>query len=396
MSPRDGTPWASVPDHDWDAWQWQMTHRVRTEAELAAVLCLTDSERDAMRDAATRLRTDITPYFATLLSREDATCPLRRQVVPQRQELQVLAHESADPLAEDDHSPVPGLVHRYPDRVALFTTSQCASYCRFCTRSRIVGKPFRQAGPAGLRPAFDYIARHPEVRDVLLTGGDPLLLADDGLDAVLAEVRAIPHVEIVRINTRIPIFLPQRIDVALVDTLKRHHPLWINVHVNHPKELAPEARAALTRLADAGIPLGSQSLLMAGVNDCPNVFRALVHQLAALRVRPYYLYQCDPVLGSSAFVAPVEKGLEIIAALRGHTSGLCVPVFVIDAPGGGGKVALQPNALVSHSTDRVLIRTYQGDEVSYHQPGQYEPHAAAACGYCTAATLSRAGAAIQA
>jgi lysine 2,3-aminomutase len=365
-----------------------MANRIRTAGELAAVLTLTDSERDAMQGAAARLRTDITPYFASLLAGGDSACPLRRQVVPQLHELRVLEHESADPLAEDDDSPVPGLVHRYPDRVALFVTAQCASYCRFCTRSRIVGKPFQHAGPRGVRPALEYIARHPEVRDVLLTGGDPLLLTDEALDTVLGEVRAIPHVQIVRINTRIPIFLPQRIDAGLADTLKRHHPLWLNVHINHPKELAPEARTAITRLADAGIPLGSQSLLMAGINDCPHIFRTLVHQLVALRVRPYYLYQCDPVLGSHHFVAPVEKGLEIIAALRGYTSGLCVPVFVIDAPGGGGKVPLHPNPLVSHSPDQVVIRNYEGAVVSYRQPREYQQHCSTDCEYCMAAVTS--------
>jgi lysine 2,3-aminomutase len=287
---------------------------------------------------------------------------------------------SSDPLAEDADSPVPGIVHRYPDRVGLLVTTECASYCRFCTRSRIVGKPLQIADRFEI--ALSYIRSHPEIRDVLLTGGDALLLHDRQLDDLLRRLRTIEHVDIVRASTRVPIFLPQRITGGLIDVLRKHHPFWMNINVNHPKELTVESEEALRKLADAGIPLGSQTVLMAGVNDCLAIIRSLLHRLVHNRVRPYYLYQCDPVKGAGHFRTPVSKGIEIMEGLRGHTSGYAVPTFVIDAPGGGGKTPLGPNYVISSSPRATVIRNFEGAIASYPEPDLYRPHDSANCSYC--------------
>lgn len=288
----------------------------------------------------------------------------------------------ADSLGEDAHSPVPGLVHRYPDRVLMLVTTQCASYCRFCTRSRLVGDSHVMFNSATYEAQLEYIAATPEVRDVLISGGDPLTLPLPVLERLLKRLREIPHVEVIRIGSRMPIFLPQRITSELVTMLSKYHPLWMNVHINHPKELTPEATAALGRLANAGIPLGSQTVLMAGINDCPNIIMALVHQLVRNRVRPYYLYQCDLVEGAGHFRTSVAKGLEIMESLRGHTSGYAIPTYVIDAPEGGGKVPLLPNYLLSMSDTKVVVRNYEGFITAYTQPKDYVPHDPATCPYC--------------
>jgi lysine 2,3-aminomutase len=359
-----------------------MTHRLRSVDDFARFIDLTPQERIGL-SAPKGFRVDVTPYFASLIDPHDPNCPIRRQVLPTSLELVPFDAELTDSLGEDAHSPVPGLVHRYPDRVLMLVTTQCASYCRFCTRSRLVGDGRMAFSAAVLDQQIAYIAATPQIRDVLISGGDPLTLPDRVLDGLLARLQSIPHVEVVRIGSRVPIFLPQRITPELTAMLARHHPLWMNIHINHPKEITPEAAQAFGRLADAGIPLGSQTVLMAGINDCPSVMKALVHKLVAQRVRPYYLYQCDLVHGAGHFRTPVAKGVEIIESLRGHTSGFAVPTFVIDAPEGGGKVPIGPNYLLSMSDHQVVVRNYEGVITAYSQPDSYQPHNPSTCAYCT-------------
>jgi lysine 2,3-aminomutase len=325
---------------------------------------------------------DITPYFASLIDPEDPKCPIRRQVIPTAQELVPFNAEMADSLAEDAHSPVPGLVHRYPDRVLMLVTTQCASYCRYCTRSRIVGDPSAQFSRKDYDAQINYIALNPQIRDVLVSGGDPLVLPQRVLEDLLQRLRDIPHVEVIRIGSRVPAFLPQRITPDLVDMVRRYHPIWMNVHFSHPKEITPEVEVALARLADAGIPLGCQSVLLAGVNDCPNVMKDLVHKLVKNRVRPYYLYQCDLVHGAGHFRTPVAVGTQIIESLRGHTSGFAVPTYVIDAPRGGGKIPIMPNYLLSQSPDHVVVRNFEGFISAYAQPEIYDRHDPNTCPSC--------------
>lgn len=382
-------PWDGIPRRQWEDWRWQLTHRLNTAEDFARVLRLTPQEITGLSNPQA-FRVDVTPYFASLLDPDDPACPLRRQVLPTARELESFAAASADPLSEAAQSPVPGLVHRYPDRVLMLLTTQCASYCRFCTRSRIVGNPHENFSAADLDRQVAYIAATPQIRDVLLSGGDALLLPDHLLHSLLTRLRAIAHVEVIRISTRVPIFLPQRITAALVEMLRLFHPLWINIHCNHPQELAPEVEQALARLADAGIPLGSQSVLMAGINDCPQIMLALVHALVKNRVRPYYLYQCDLVTGAGHFRTPVARGLEIMEALRGHTSGYAVPVYVLDMPQGGGKVPLAPTYLLSQSESRVVVRNYEGYISAYTQPEEYQSHRAEHCAYCQRARTSGA------
>ncbi|GAB4560430.1 MAG: KamA family radical SAM protein [Anaerolineae bacterium] len=374
-------PWNDVSLEQWRDWRWQLSHRLNTVEEFARIIRLTPEEITGL-SAPGRFRVDVTPYFASLMDPDDPNCPIRRQVIPTAHELVPFTAEMADSLAEDAHSPVPGLVHRYPDRVLMLVTTQCASYCRFCTRSRLVGDPHAQFSTADYDRQIEYIAAHPEIRDVLLSGGDPLILPQAILERLLRRLRQIPHVEVIRIGTRVPVFLPQRITDDLVAMLSQFHPLWMNIHFNHPKEITPEVETALARLANAGIPLGSQTVLMAGINDCPNIIKALVHKLVRNRVRPYYLYQCDLVHGAGHFRTPVAKGIEIMEALRGHTSGYAIPTYVIDAPAGGGKVPILPNYLLSMSDNRVVIRNYEGFISTYVQPTSYTPHDPTTCAYC--------------
>src|SRR5208283_2066758 len=344
--------WQHVPEADWRDWGWQLKNRITSKEQLERYMTLTPEEKAGCEFANKKLALAITPYFFNLVDRNDPACPIRRQVIPRAEEMVVSAEERLDSLAEDDHSPVPGLVHRYPDRVLFLVTDRCAAYCRYCTRSRLVSN----ATGYDFHPQFDrqieYIRQNPGVRDVLLSGGDPLLLSDERLENLLSRLRAIPHVEFLRIGTRIPIFLPQRITDDLCAMLKKYHPLFISVHSNHPRELTTEAREALGRLADAGIPLGNQSVLLRHVNDNVTVMRALVQKLLMCRVKPYYLYQCDLISGSAHLRASVSKGLEIMEQLRGHTTGYAVPQYVIDAPGGGGKVPLNPEYVLNHNADR--------------------------------------------
>lgn len=374
-------PWESLPLDKWNDWRWQIAHRLNTAEELAQVLHLTPEEVAGL-SAPGHFRADITPYFASLIDPDDPNCPIRRQVIPTERELVPFTAEMTDSLAEDVHSPVPGLVHRYPDRVLMLVTTQCASYCRYCTRSRIVGDASAQFNRKDYDAQINYIALTPQIRDVLISGGDPLVLPQSILEDLLRRLCAIPHVEVIRIGSRVPVFLPQRITPDLVDMLRRYHPLWMNIHFNHPKEITPEVEIALARLAEAGIPLGSQSVLLAGVNDCPNVMKELAHKLVRNRVRPYYLYQCDLVHGAGHFRTPVAVGMHIIESLRGHTSGFAVPTYVIDAPGGGGKIPIMPNYLLSQSLDRVVVRNYEGFITTYAQPDTYARHDTATCPSC--------------
>lgn len=360
--------WTDVSAEDWQDWRWQLKHRLNSIEDLEALIELSPEEREGLR-APHHFRVDITPYFAQLMDPTDVNCPIRRQVVPLGRELQPFEGMMADSLAEEAQSPVPGLVHRYPDRVLLVVTPHCASYCRYCTRSRMVGDFHQTLSLETLEAQLRYLRQHPDIRDVLISGGDPLTLSDVALDHLLRELRAIEHLEIIRIGSRVPIFLPQRITPDLCQRLRQFHPLWINIHSNHPKELTDEVAVALARLADAGIPLGNQSVLLAGINDSVEVQRQLVHKLVKLRVRPYYLYQCDLVAGAGHFRTSIAKGLEIISSLQGYTSGYAVPKYVVDAPGGGGKVVVAPQAILDKRPNhQVVLRTYTGDQAIYQEP----------------------------
>jgi lysine 2,3-aminomutase len=356
---------------DWADWRWQLAHRTVSLEQAASLFNLTDVERNAISQAKATLPLAITPYYARLLDPDSARHPLRRMVLPSPQEAQRAPGEADDPLGEDACSPVPGLVHRYPNRVLFLTTDFCSTYCRYCTRSRQMGGP-SCGSPASLRRRWElgleYIARTPAVEDVLLSGGDPLTMPDEALDWLLTRLRAIRHVQIVRIGSKVPAVLPMRVTVALTRMLKKHHPLWMSLHFAHPAELTDDARRACERLAGAGIPLGSQTVLLSGVNDDPAVMGRLFQGLLAFRVRPYYLYQCDPISGSAHFRTPVARGVEILRALRGRLSGYAMPAFVIDAPGGGGKIPLAPDYSLGYSGNDLLLRNYAGGLYRYPDP----------------------------
>ena len=359
------------PQSDMEHWadhKWQLRNRIDSLADLEARINLTDEERAGVLLAGTKLAMAITPHFFNLIDKDDPDCPIRRQVIPRIEEGWTAPEELADPCGEDSHMPVPGLVHRYPDRVLFLVTDRCASYCRYCTRSRVVSGVGEQQLETQWEAAFKYLEKHTEVRDVLLSGGDPLLFSDAKLDKILTRLRAIPHIQFLRIGSRIPIFLPQRITPELCAMLKKHHPLFISIHANHPKELTSEVRDGLVRLAEAGIPLGNQSVLLRGVNDSPEIQKALVHKLLMCRVRPYYLYQCDLITGSSHLRTSVAEGVDIIENLRGHTTGYAVPQFVIDGPGGGGKIPVNPNYVVDSSKGKVTLRNYEGGIFDYPDP----------------------------
>lgn len=370
-----------IPDEKWNDWRWQLSHRLNTVEDFEKIFRLTDSERKAL-SSANLFRVDITPYFASLINPDDPDDPIRKQVIPTAGEILPFTGMMEDSLAEDRHSPVPGLVHRYPDRALMLVTTQCASYCRYCTRSRIVGDPNATFSRAEFELQLDYLRRTPQIRDVLLSGGDPLTLAPKVLEELLAKLREIPHIEIVRIGSRVPVFMPQRVTSELTDMLQQFHPLWMNIHVNHPNEITAELADACDRLSRAGIPLGNQSVLLAGINDCPHIQKKLVQDLVRMRVRPYYLYQCDLVEGAGHFRTPVAKGFEILEALRGHTSGFSVPTFVVDAPGGGGKIPVGPNYMVSMSDHKIVLRNYEGFITTYEEPVSYQPHDPKTCRFC--------------
>lgn len=360
----------------WTDWKWHMRHSVRSVGEVERLLDISfpDRERRALVQTTEKFPMAITPYYLSLVDASDwRNDPIFMQAFPSVHELRIENHDMSDPLHEDEDSPVPGLTHRYPDRVLLHVSNTCAMYCRHCTRKRKVGDRDSIPGREDLRRGIEYIRATPRVRDVLLSGGDPLLLPDETLDWLLTEITAIEHVEVVRIGTRTPVVLPYRITDSLVAMLKKHHPVWINTHFNHPAEVTASSRQALARLADAGIPLGNQSVLLAGVNDCPWLIKVLNHKLVRNRVRPYYLYQCDLSEGLTHFRTPVGKGIEIMESLRGHTSGFSIPTYVVDAPGGGGKIPLMPNYILSWTTNKVVLRNYEGVITTYHEPANYEP-----------------------
>ena len=358
-------------DEEWNDWHWQLRHRIKDLESVARIIRLSEDEERAIARHKGSLPVGITPYYASLLDPDYPRQPLRRTVIPVCGEYLRAPGESDDPLGEDAHSPVPGLVHRYPDRVLFLVNGYCAVYCRYCTRARMVGYPDGEYhfSTSQWERAISYIEATPTIRDVLLSGGDPLTLADEKISWLLNRLRRIPHVEFLRIGTKVPAVLPQRITSTLTRILKRYHPLWMSIHVTHPDELTPEVRQACNRLADAGIPLGSQTVVLAGVNDDLETMKRLFHGLLKVRVRPYYLYQCDPISGSAHFRTPVEKGLEIIRGLRGHTTGYAIPTYVIDAPGGGGKIPLLPDYLVGRDGDDLLIRNYEGHPYRYPDPG---------------------------
>ena len=358
---------------EWDDWRWQLKHRITSADELARILNLSEGEFRAVSDAGNRLPFAITPYYASLLDANDPTDPLRLTVVPTVNEFYTDPSDMIDPLGEEHDEVVPGLVHRYPDRALFLATPFCSTYCRYCTRSRMVGEERNGNCDYRRQKAFAYIRAHPEIRDVLISGGDPLTLPDETLEIIISQVRSIPHVEFIRIGTKVPTVLPQRITPALARMLRKYHPLFISIHAAHAKEFTPEAVKACARLADAGIPLGSQTVLLKGVNDDAVTIKQLMHKLLMSRVRPYYLYQCDPVRGTSHFRTPVTKGLNIISNLRGYTSGYAVPTFVIDCPGGGGKAPVAESSICGIEGNDILLMNYKGKVFRY--PQVYDPAA---------------------
>ena len=360
--------WKDATPKEWNDWRWQVRNRITTLDQLKQVIDLSNEEAAGVEECLQSFRMAITPYYASLIDPEDRNCPVRKQAVPAALELHRSGSDMTDPLHEDVDSPVPGLTHRYPDRVLLLVTDQCSMYCRHCTRRRMAGVTDKASTREQIDAAIDYVRRTPAVRDVLISGGDGLLIADDLIEHILGQLHAIPHVEMIRFGSRTPVVMPQRITPELCRMLARYHPVYLNTHFNHPREVTAESAAACARLADAGIPLGNQSVLLAGVNDCPQILKKLSHELLKIRVRPYYLYQCDLSLGIEHFRTPVAAGIEVIENLRGHTTGLGVPTFCVDAPGGGGKIPVMPQYLISQSPNRVVLRNFEGGVYSYTEP----------------------------
>jgi lysine 2,3-aminomutase len=358
--------WADVTPEEWEDWRWQIRNRITSSDEISKILVLTPQEEEGIKKSRGRLSMAITPYWVTLMDANDPECPIRRQAIPTHEEFQYGPNEFVDPCAEDRDAPVHGLVHRYPDRVLLMSTEQCAMYCRHCTRRRLVGgKEIRALDAKTIDAAVEYIRSNKKIRDVLISGGDPLMLEDEELESIRQKVTSIPHVEFVRLGTRVPVTLPQRVTPELVAMLKKYGPLWISIHFNHPKEISKRCKAACDMLADAGFPLGSQTVLLRGINDKPYVMKKLMHDLLKIRVRPYYIYQCDPVKGTAHFRTPIAVGINIIDKLRGFTSGYAVPTYVVDAPGGGGKIPVGPNYLISQDKGKHVLRNFRGKIYTY-------------------------------
>lgn len=348
---------------EWEDWHWQLKNCIRTKDILSGTIQLTKEEKKAISRCKGRLSMSVTPYWLTLINPHKPSCPIRRQAIPVLDEFKLSKHEMIDPCAEDKDSPVRGLVHRYPDRVLLLTTERCATYCRHCTRRRIVGE--EKNINLNLNKIVDYLKANRKVRDVLISGGDPFLLEDEALEEIIKAVRSVNHIDFLRIGTRAPVTIPQRITSSLVKMLKKYAPIWISIHFNHPREITKRSRMACDMLVDSGFPLGSQTVLLKGINDRPFIMRRLMHDLLKIRVRPYYIYQCDPAKGTSHFRTPVAAGINIIEKLRGHTSGYAVPAYVIDAPGGGGKIPIGPNYCISQSKGQYIIRNYKGKIYKY-------------------------------
>ena len=377
----------NVTDEEWNDWKWQVKNRVETIEQLEKLVDLTEEEKEGITKSLKTIRMGITPYYLSLVDPNNSHCPVRKQAVPSIQELHNSSSDLEDPLHEDGDSPVPGLTHRYPDRVLLLLTDMCSMYCRHCTRRRFAGQTDNAMMPMDrIDKAIEYIKNTPQVRDVVLSGGDPLLLSDDVLEKIIKKIRAIDHIDVIRIGSRTPVVMPQRITESLCEMLKKYHPIWLNTHFNHSDEVTPEAIKACEMLANAGVPLGNQSVLLKGVNDCVHVMKNLVHKLVRMRVRPYYIYQCDLSMGLEHFRTPVSKGIEIIEGLRGHTSGYAVPTFVVDAPGGGGKIPVMPSYLISQSPDKVVLRNFEGVITTYSQPTNYTNECQ--CDVCTGKTKS--------
>lgn len=372
----------NVTDEQWNDWHWQVKNRIESLEDLKKYITLSAEEEEGVKKTLETLRMAVTPYYFSLMDNNDPNCPVRKQAIPSIKEIHQAEADLLDPLHEDEDSPVPGLTHRYPDRVLLLITDMCSMYCRHCTRRRFAGASDDAMPMDRIDKAIEYIAKTPQVRDVLLSGGDALLVSDETLEYIISKLRAIPHVEIVRIGSRTPVVLPQRITPELVEMLKKYHPIWLNTHFNHPKEVTPESKKACELLANAGIPLGNQSVLLRGINDCVHVMKKLVHELVKMRVRPYYIYQCDLSMGLEHFRTPVSKGIEIIEGLRGHTSGYCVPTFVVDAPGGGGKTPVMPQYVISQAPHKVVLRNFEGVITTYTEPEEY--HEECQCEDCKA------------
>ena len=368
----------NVSSEDWNDWHWQIRNNIRDVAALSRVIPLSARDKEDIEEVLKVFRMAITPYYASLIDPANRLCPVRLQAVPRRQETFTDKSDQNDPLHEDVDSPVPGLTHRYPDRVLLLVTHICSMNCRHCTRRRLVGVEDVSLDDANLDAALAYIRKTPIIRDVLISGGDPFILSTERLESIISKIRAIPHVEIIRIGTRTPVVMPMRITDDLVAMLRKYEPIYVNTHFNHPKEITAEAREACRKLADAGIPLGNQSVLLRDVNDCPVLMKKLMQKLLCVRVKPYYIYQCDMSRGISHFRTTVSKGIEIIENLRGHTSGIAVPTFVIDAPGGGGKIPVMPDYLITQNEKRVILRNYEGVITTYDEPHFYEED----CGKC--------------
>ena len=373
----------NVTDEQWNDWKWQVKNRIETLEDLKKYVTLTPEEEEGVKKTLQTLRMAITPYNIRLIDPNNPDCPVRKQAVPTGKETYQSAADLLDPLHEDEDSPVPGLTHRYPDRVLLLITDMCSMYCRHCTRRRFAGQKDGESAIDRIDRAIEYIAKTPQVRDVLLSGGDSLCVSDERLEYIISRVRAIPHVEIIRLGSRTPVVCPQRITDDLVNMLKKYHPVWLNTHFNHPQEVTKEAAEACAKLANAGIPLGNQTVLLRGVNDCVNTMKKLMHELVKMRVRPYYIYQCDLSMGIEHFRTPVSKGIEIIEGLRGHTSGYAVPTFVVDAPGGGGKTPVMPQYVISQAPGKVVLRNFEGVITTYTDPTDYKNECN--CEYCKAA-----------
>lgn len=367
---------------NWSDWHWQMQHRIRSAEELSEYVNFSNEEKRNISKASDVFPMAITPYYASLINKDNPWCPIRAQCVPSPRELVKGCGDMDDPLHEDADSPVPGLTHRYPDRVLLLVTNECSMYCRHCTRKRKVGDDSASITERDIDRGIDYIKSNPDIRDVLLSGGDPFILSTARLERIIRKVREIPHVQVIRIGTRTPVVLPQRITEQLAGMLRKYHPVWINTHFNHPREFTPESIRALAKLADAGIPLGNQAVLLRGINDCPKIIKKLVHLLVMNRVRPYYLYQCDLSRGIEHFRTPVAKGIEIMEALIGHTSGFAVPTYVVDAPGGGGKIPVQPNYQISVTSTKTVLRNYEGVICAYTEPGNSDFSCPPLCEIC--------------
>lgn len=361
---------------NWKDWKWQLKHAIKSleKFEYLTGIKFEEKEKADLQKTFEKFPLSITPYYLSVIDKTNyKNDPVFKQAFGGIEELTTLKSEHADPLSEDKDSPVEGITHRYPDRVLFHVSNICSMYCRHCTRKRKVGDIDFVPSKDQLLAGIEYIKNTPQVRDVLLSGGDPLMLPDDKIDWLLSEISQIPHVEIIRIGTRMPVVLPYRITDNLVSILKKYQPLWINTHFNHPNEITTSAKESLAKLADGGFPLGNQSVLLADVNDCPRIMKSLLHKLVQNRVRPYYLYQCDLSEGLSHFRTPVGKGIEIMESLIGHTSGFARPMYVIDAPGGGGKIPVMPNYLISWSTNKLVLRNYEGIITTYKEPDSYEP-----------------------